>query len=126
MLSNFPVWIFDVEDHDPTRPTFGFKLIGGKGAGGGLEKIVRAFGWPVEMGVDIFHTATDAWDEYWVTHSTYVRTCAISTGDVGTTDFDLTGEQKQWLLDSGKEAARSFLERWTPAQYVNSHGRTLG
>jgi NTE family protein len=126
VLSNFPVWIFDVEDRDPTRPTFGFKLIGGKGAGGGLEKIVRAFGWPVEMGVDIFHTATDAWDEYWVSHSTYVRTCAISTGDIGTTDFNLTDKQKQWLLDSGKEAARSFLEQWTPAEYVNSHGRRLG
>ncbi len=114
VLSNFPVWIFDVEDHDPTRPTFGFKLIGGKGAGGGLEKIVRRVRMARQMGVDIFHTATDAWDEYWVSHSTYVRTCAISTGDIGTTDFDLTDEQKQWLLDSGKEAARSFLEPGIP------------
>jgi NTE family protein len=95
VLSNFPVWIFDVGDHDPERPTFGFKLIGGKGVGGGLEKIVRAFGWPVQMGVDIFHTATDAWDAYWVSHSTYVRTCAVSAGDIGTTDFELTAAQRQ-------------------------------
>ena len=27
VLSNFPVWIFDV-DHDAKRPTFGFKLVG--------------------------------------------------------------------------------------------------
>jgi NTE family protein len=126
VLSNFPVWIFDVDDHKPTRPTFGFKLVGGKGVGGGLEKIIRAFGWPVAMGVDIFHTATDAWDEYWVSHSTYVRTCAISTGDIGTTDFNLTEKQKQWLIDSGKEAARTFLDEWDPGQYVNSHGLKLG
>jgi NTE family protein len=125
VLSNFPVWIFDVADRDPSRPSFGFKLVGGKGVGGGLEKIVRAFGWPVEMGVDIFHTTTDAWDKYWVSNSTYVRTCAISAGDIGTTDFNLTAAQKQWLLESGKEAARSFLEQWDPAQYVNSHGRGL-
>jgi NTE family protein len=126
VLSNFPVWIFDVADRDPTRPTFGFKLTGGKGAGGGLEKIVSALGWPVQMGVDIFHTTTDAWDEYWVSHSTFVRTCAISTGDIGTTDFNLAAERKQWLLDSGKEAASSFLDRWNPGQYLNSHGRKLG
>jgi NTE family protein len=125
VLSNFPVWIFDVEDRDPIRPTFGFKLVAGKGVGGGLEKIIRAFGWPVEMGVDIFHTTTEAWDKHWVSNSTYVRTCAISTGDIGTTDFNLGEEQKQWLLDSGKEAARAFLDEWDSAQYVNSHGRKL-
>ena len=107
------------------RPTFGFKLIGGKGVGGGLEKIVHAFGWPVQMGVNIFHTATDAWDKHWVSSSTYVRTCTVSAGDIGTTDFDLTQAQRQWLLESGKEAARKFLDEWQPSQYVNSYGRTL-
>lgn len=125
VLSNFPVWIFDVKDRDPKRATFGFKLIGGKGVGGGLEKIVHAFGWPVRMGVDIFHTATDAWDTYWVSHATYVRTCAVSAGDIGTTDFELTPAQRQWLLESGKKAAREFLGEWTAEEYVNSYGRKL-
>jgi NTE family protein len=124
VLSNFPVWIFD-EDQDPKRPSIGFKLIGGKGVGGGLEKIVKAFGWPVEMGVDIFHTATDAWDAYWVAHSTYVRTCTVSAGDIGTTDFGLTPAQRQWLLESGQTGAREFLDGWEPAAYVNSYGRKL-
>jgi NTE family protein len=126
VLSNFPVWIFDVENRDPIRPTFGFKLVGGKGVGDGLNKIIRAFGWPVGMGADIFHTTTEAWDKYWVFHSTYVRTCAISTGDVGTTEFDLTEAQKQGLLDSGQEAARAFLDEWSPDKYVNSKGQRLG
>ncbi len=125
VLSNFPVWIFDVADHDPLRPTFGFKLVGGKAAGSGLERITKAFGWPVQTGVDIFHTATDAWDKYWVAHSTYVRTCAISAGDIGTTEFNLSDEQKQWLLDSGKKAAGTFLDGWSSADYINSHHRGL-
>jgi NTE family protein len=124
VLSNFPVWIFDVYQ-DPKRPTFGFKLIGGKGAGGGLDRIVKAFGWPVQMGVDIFHTTTDAWDTYWVENSTYVRTCAISAGDIGTTDFTLREEQKNWLLESGRTAARSFLDSWNRTDYVNGRGKRL-
>jgi NTE family protein len=126
VLSNFPVWIFDVAERDPKRPTFGFKLVGGRTAGSGFSKVIEAFGWPVEMGVDIFHTTTDAWDKYWVSHATYVRTCTISAGDVGTTEFKLSDERKQWLLKSGEEAARAFLKRWNPAEYVNSNGRKLG
>lgn len=124
VLSNFPVWIFDAADHDPLRPTFGFKLTSGK-VGGGLGRISEAFGWPVKTGIDIFHTATDAWDKYWVRHSTYVRTCAISAGDIGTTEFNLSDEQKQWLLDSGKKAAAEFLGGWSSAEYVNSHNLGL-
>lgn len=125
VLSNFPVWIFDVADRDPLRPTFGFKLVGGKGVGGGLERIVKAFGWPVQMGVDIFHTTIDAWDSYWVSHATYVRTCAISAGDIGTTDFHLTDAQREWLLQSGRKAVREFLDGFDEARYVNSYGRKL-
>lgn len=125
VLSNFPVWIFDTGDHDPVRPTFGFKLVGGRSVGGGLEKVIRAFGWPVSMGVEIFHTATDAWDTYWVSHATRVRTFPISAGEVGTTDFKLSDEQKQKLLASGREAVSKFLLDWDRAQYVNTYGRSL-
>jgi NTE family protein len=125
VLSNFPVWIFDVADRDPLRPTFGFKLVGGRGVGGAGERLVESLGWPVEMGIEIFHTATEAWDSYWVSHATYVRTCAISAGEVATTDFALGDAQKQWLLESGRQAARAFLARWDPAAYVNAHGRGL-
>jgi NTE family protein len=125
VLSNFPVWIFDAEDHDPQRPTFGFKLIGGRAAGAGLERILKALGWPVAMGMDIFHTTTDAWDKYWVRHSTYVRTCAISAGDIGTTQFDLDATQKRELIGWGERDADEFLKKWKPEDYVNSHDRTL-
>jgi len=50
VLSNFPVWLFDVEDRDTTRPTFGFKLVGGKSVGGGLAHLIYTLGWAVEMG----------------------------------------------------------------------------
>ena len=125
VLSNFPVWIFDTQLSPPKRPTFGFHLVGGKGVGGGLERVINSLGWPVEMGVNIFHTATDAWDTRFMSHSTVVRTCPISAGDIGTTDFDLTTEQEDWLVASGRAGAQAFLAQFRRADYINTYGRTL-
>ena len=125
VLSNFPVWIFDAEDHPPRKPTFGFKLVGAAHAGSAHTHVTSAFGWPAQMGVEIFHTASEAWDRFWVSHSSYVRTCRISSGKVGTTDFALSEAQKHWLLSSGEEGARAFLQKWKPSEYVNAHGLKL-
>lgn len=125
VLSNFPVWLFDVADRPPSRPTFGFRLVGGRGVGGGIAEVVRHAGWPVALGSDIFHTSTDAWDKRFMSHSTRVRTCPVSAGDVGTTDFDLTAAQAEWLLESGRRGAREFLEHFDVSSYVNTYGGRL-
>jgi NTE family protein len=125
MLSNFPVWLFDVADRDATRPTFGFRLVGGKGVGGGMQAIVDGLGWPVRLGSDMFHTAMEAWDKRFMSHSTYVRTCPVSAGNVGTTDFNLTKEEQDWLIASGKQAAGAFLDDFKLDEYFNTFGRKL-
>ncbi|MGH3770291.1 MAG: patatin-like phospholipase family protein [Pseudonocardiaceae bacterium] len=125
VLSNFPVWLFDVEDRDAVRPTFGFRLIDGKEPGEWLARVIDGLGWAARMGAGIFHTATDAWDEHFLSRATLVRTCTVSAGAIGTTDFDLTKDQQQWLLDSGRRAAREFLAQWNPEEYVNRNGRRL-
>jgi NTE family protein len=125
MLSNFPVWLFDVEDRDPKRPTFGFRLVDGKGVGSGLQAIVEGLGWPVRLGSDMFHTAMEAWDKRFMSHSTYVRTCPVSAGEVGATDFALTRDQQDWLLASGRKAAIEFLAHFSIDEYFNTFGRRL-
>src|SRR5215210_3503632 len=44
-LSNFPVWLFDVDPtvvgRPPCRPTFGFTLIGGRGFGGHTKLLAK-------------------------------------------------------------------------------------
>ena len=75
-LSNFPVWLFD--SPNPTRPTFGFTLTGGTGVGGGIKKYRKLLPWSARTGFDIFHTAQEAWDVRFQTHSTQVRTLAVS------------------------------------------------
>jgi NTE family protein len=115
ILSNFPVWLFDVADRQPERPTFGFRLTGGRGVGGGLQKLVDGLGWPVQLGTSIVHTATDAWDTRFMTHSTAVRTCPVPAGDVGTTDFHLTDAQEKGLIDGGVTPRTSFSISFRPS-----------
>jgi len=125
VLSNFPVWLFDVADRPPNRPTFGFRLVGGRGVGGGLEKIIDDLGWPAQLGASIVQTATDAWDTRFMTHSTVVRTCPVPAGSVGTTDFNLTEAQKQALINGGRDAAIRFLDKFRTEQYINGYGGRL-
>jgi NTE family protein len=125
VLSNFPVWIFDTDSASAARPTFGFHLVGGRGVGGGLSTVIHDLGWAVQEAVDIFHTATDAWDKRFMSHSTVVRTCTIDAGAIGTTDFGLSDDQKKWLLQSGRDGAKAFLDTYNPADYRNTYGQPL-
>ena len=125
IISNFPVWLFDVDHRDPIRPTFGFRLTGGRGVGSGAQRYLRALGWPAAMGFDLFHTASDAFDRRFMSSSTRVRTCAVDAGNVGTTDFDLSAEARKMLVDSGRRAARDFLASFDIDDYFNTFGRKL-
>jgi NTE family protein len=124
-LSNFPVWLFDSHDSDPCRPTFGFTLKGGRGVGAGLTQAEKRLPWLARFGFDIFHTAQEAWDVRFVSHSTVVRTLAVDAGTVGTTDFDLSDDLKKMLVDNGRTAAREFLDGFDLSQYMNTFHRTL-
>jgi NTE family protein len=126
-LSNFPVWLFDVDS--PTqklcRPTFGFTLTGGKGVGAGFNAFVRRMPWAVRFGFDIFHTSQEAWDARFVSHSTRVRTVAVDAGTIGTTQFDLTDDDRKLLIGNGRAAAKRFLDRFDLADYENTYHRSL-
>lgn len=121
-LSNFPVWLFDVDPvvagHPPRRPTFGFTLSGGRQAGGGIARLAP---WALRFAFDIFQTAREAWDTRFASHSTRVRSFAVDTGDVATTDFDLPPEKQQLLLENGRAAARAFLDGFDLAAYRNTY-----
>jgi len=123
-LSNFPVWLFDVDPSvtgkPPCRPTFGFTLEHGRGLGGGLQALQKIQPWAVRFGFDIFHTAQEAWDARFVSHSTRVRTVTVDAGDVATTEFDLSTEKQNMLVDNGRKAARDFLDQFELDDYMNT------
>lgn len=124
-LSNFPVWLFDVSDRAPTRPTFGFTLKGGRGVGEGLHKIERLLPWGLRLGFDMFHTAQEAWDARFVSHSTRVRTLAVDAADVATTEFTLSRARQELLVGNGRAAATAFLDAFRLEDYVNTYHRSF-
>jgi NTE family protein len=128
-LSNFPVWLFDVDPsvtgRPPVRPTFGFTLKGGRGLGGGMNKLHRFAPWGVRFGSDIFHTAQEAWDTRFVSHSTRVRTLAVDAADVGTTEFNLSDARQDVLIANGRRAAKEFLDGFELSSYMNTFHATV-
>ncbi len=94
-------------------------------AGSSFVGITHALGWPVEMATDIYHTACDAWDKFRVSHARYVRTYAISAGEIATTEFNLPIAEQSWLLEPGEAAVTGLLKVWDPSGYVDSNGRVL-
>jgi NTE family protein len=128
-LSNFPVWLFDVDPavtrRPPTRPTFGFTLEHGRGLGGGLSTLHGFEPWAIRFGFDIFHTAQEAWDARFVSHSTRVRTVTVDAGDVATTEFNLSKEKQELLIENGRKAARTFLDQFNLDDYLNTFHASL-
>jgi NTE family protein len=126
-LSNFPVWLFDVDSPNRplARPTFGFTLTGGKGVGGGANQVVSRMPWALRFGVDIFQTSLQAWDARFVSHSTRVRTVTVDAGNVGTTEFNLPVSAQEMLVANGHKAATRFLDAFDLADYENTYHHTL-
>ncbi|WP_261378264.1 patatin-like phospholipase family protein [Paenibacillus agilis] len=111
LLSNFPIWIFDVED-TPICPTFGFRL---------SEKKIFTPHHPIEGPFSLFSamfkTMLQAHDQRHVDKHGESRTMFIRTGHVTPTDFDLSEEDRVYLYEEGKIAAQQFLKRWDFEEY---------
>jgi NTE family protein len=116
LVSNFPVGLFDSQDRPPDWPTFGFKLVlsDDKRSGELAEHVITG---PISEIVAMFYTAMDAHDAYHLASEKYVRTIAINTLGIGTTEFNLTPEIKEALYQSGVEAAQQFLDTWDFDEY---------
>ncbi len=127
LLSNFPVWLFDSDPEEGAapgrprirRPTFGFRLHPGSGPEQLPYRPVRRLGWPIGLTRAMFLSATEAWDRRMISQITEVRTVSIPTGDISTLDFELAGDKRQRLFDSGYRETEEFL-RSQPA-YRNTH-----
>jgi NTE family protein len=133
MLSNFPVWLFDAEGK-PEWPTFGLRLVKGNPD---AAQVIRPLPPGEQAGrlslieylKDLLGTMLEAHDRLYIEEKNFVRTIAIDTMGVHTTQFDLTREQAESLYDSGKKAAEEFLDKWSFDEYLrtfrsdNGHSR---
>lgn len=111
LLSNFPVWLFDV-DGMPPWPTFGFALVSPQQ---GRPNRIRG---PVSFSGALIATMLEAHDALYLDEADSVRTIRVPTKGVRATDFDLTLEQRRQLFQSGVDAAERFFAKWNFQRYV--------
>lgn len=104
LLNNFPI---DVFDDIPDRPTFGFKFV---------QPESENKPEPINEGVTylkaLVNTVMEVSEKIHVEDADWAWTIGIPTGNIGTTQFDLSNEQKERLYNSGYEACKKFFEEW--------------
>jgi len=118
LLSNFPISLFDSPPgQTPCWPTFGF-LLWEPGSEKPRHERIRGL---VSMTRAMVRTMSTAHDRKALREADSRRIVKIPTGRYASTDFDLTRQDRDWLYQSGYEAAREFLhgpEPWDFEDYV--------
>ena len=117
ILSNFPVWLFDADGGIPEWPTLGFKLVEPE------EETPHQVRGPISLLTALFSTMMEAHDARYIEDEQFVRTIAIPTLGVGTTEFDISREKSEALYQSGRQAAEKFFSAWNFAEYVDKYRR---
>jgi NTE family protein len=125
MLSNFPVWFFDLDRALglPEWPTFGLKFVEGEPRSDFAARLPVPLRGRVGGLVDYIWTLVDtmlqAHDRLYLDSDAFARTITIPTEGVSSTNFALTDDDKTRLFAAGQAAARSFLDtQWSYAEYL--------
>jgi NTE family protein len=125
MLSNFPVWLFDVKG-EPERATFGLVLAEPDprkpiGEAVPAQAPPRAgFRAVVAHGRSLLETMMEAHDRRSLAAADYCRTIKIPTLGIGTVDFGIPRQRIDELYQSGAQAAEQFLKTWDFEDYKAS------
>ena len=105
VLSNYPVWIFDVNGI-PRWPTIGFKLAANNKIR--EHKITNI----LNFTSSIIETMLEAQDDIHIREMDYLRTVKINTLNIKSTDFNIGNKKIMKLYYSGEICAKKFLENW--------------
>jgi len=119
MLSNFPVDTFDRTDGKPPRwPTFGIKLSARPAA----NQVPHQIDGVIDFAKAMLGTMTNFHDQIHLDDpSVLARTIFVDCGTVHATDFDIDAETQNFLYESGRAAATSFLAAWDFDAYVKKY-----
>lgn len=111
LLSNYPISVFDRHDERPARwPTIGVRLDSLRADAGQHLSPVHD---PVSLGVAVVMTAIEGCQaEHVLAPCNVRRSVEVDTRMVSSLDFNLTDEQRDDLLERGREAAQRWLESW--------------
>jgi NTE family protein len=108
VLSNFPMWLFDQENVKKIRPVLGLKL------SPDYKNIPpNEINNALQMFEALFTTMKDAHDARYISRKHEKNIIFIPTEGILTTEFGLTEEKKQELVNIGREQTIKFLQKWT-------------
>lgn len=117
VLSNFPLWLFDVTatNKPPRWPTFGLRL----SEDGQRQRIGNA----IDIFSALLQTAMKASDRYHLQRNGQGRVININTEGVSATAFNLTNETKDDLYINGYRDTKKFLlEEWSWEKHLKLRG----
>ncbi|MFE8695481.1 patatin-like phospholipase family protein [Cytobacillus sp. FJAT-53684] len=108
VLSNFPMWLFDRDNVKKARPVLGMQLSQNV-TDRPKNKIKNA----IQMYEALFETMKDAHDARYISRKHARNIIFIPTEGALTTEFQLTQEKKQALVDLGEKCAKQFFSQWS-------------
>lgn len=115
VLSNFPIDSFDdIEDW----PTFGVKLSAKESSTKPTHRVDTTW----DLALALAATVMGAHDQIHLNNpTTLMRTIFIDTFNIQPTQFDITPRQQGTLYQSGKRAAKEFLQEWDYTRYKQAN-----
>lgn len=108
VLSNFPMWLFDQENIQKVRPVLGVKLSHSE-----YQHEKHQIKNAVQLFAALFETMKDAHDARYISKKHVRNIIFIPTEGVQATEFHLTEEKKQALLQYGRECTQKFFRGWS-------------
>lgn len=108
VLSNFPMWLFDKDNIKKTRPVLGIKLSHNM-----IDRPKNTINNAIQMFEALFETMKDAHDARYISRRHARNIIFIPTEGVLTTEFHLTKEKKQELVELGERCAKEFFSQWS-------------
>lgn len=116
LLSNFPIWIFDVNDK-PRWPTFGFNLFND------VESTPSNCQSLIPFLIDVVETSLDTSEQIYFKDSDAIRIVNIPTFGISAINFDITKKEMIKLYNSGYNSAKCFLNNWCFDNYIRNYRR---
>ncbi|PKR78973.1 hypothetical protein CEY16_04250 [Halalkalibacillus sediminis] len=108
VLSNFPYWVFNQKSELKARPSIGIKL------NANYSSIPKQ---KVNNSVDLLHalflTMLQAHDARHISKDNAKDIIFIPIKDIHATNFELSKEEKSYLIEVGRLKANAFFKKWS-------------
>ncbi|MCJ7839340.1 patatin-like phospholipase family protein [Lederbergia sp. NSJ-179] len=108
ILSNFPIWLFDQENKKKKRPIIGIKL-----SYKSEEQPKREIKNALSLFEALFSTMKDVHDARYISRRHEKDIIFIPMEEGLTTEFSLSDQEKDALIEKGRLKTKEFLTKWS-------------